>query len=218
MKKCLFLLSAALPFLLATAPVLAASSYFLQLAGIDGDSTVKGYENWIEVESYAFEIGMETGSGDTSSRAPTFSDFSFGKHVDGASTQIFEHLVTGTLIASAVFEVVEAGAKLPTRLITYSFKDVLFESLEHAATGNAPPLELVAFSFAEIGLQTYVKGSTGGSKPAQNFTWDLRAAAPADAAPATATPLPASALLLLSGLLVLADAARRRSPLYARRC
>ncbi len=218
MKRFLFLLSPALTFLLASAPALAASSYFLQLAGIDGDSTVKGYENWIEVESYALEIGMETGSGDASSRTPTFSDFSFGKYVDGASTQIFGHLVTGTLVASAVFEVVETGVKLPTRLITYSFTDVLFESLEHAATGNAPPLELVAFSFAEIGLQTFAKDSTGGSKPAQSFTWDLRAAAQADAAPATATPLPASALLLLSGLLILADAVRRRGALDARRC
>lgn len=217
MKKPPFLLSSVLALFLAAAPALAAPSYFLQLAGIDGDSTVKGYEQWIEVESYAFEIGMEAGAGDATSRTPTFSDFSVSKRIDGASTPIFQHLVTGTPIATASFEVAEIGAKLPTRLITYSFTEVLFERFEHAASDHASPLELVAFSFAEIGLQTYEQDATGGSKPAQNFTWDLRTAQSADAAPAVATPLPPSALLLLSGLLVFADSARRRPQAHPRR-
>jgi len=221
MKNMPFSTLSLLASLLLPTAAQASPSYFLQLAGIDGGSTVKGYEKWIDVESYVFDITMEPSSGDGGVGTPLFSDFFFEKNIDSASTKIFEHLVTGSLVASAVFEVVELGIKLPTRLITYSFTDLRFESFQHTGSEPGLPIESVAFSFATIGLQTFGKDALGGSKPVSNFTWDLKQAAAVggDAVPTSPTPLPASTLMLCTGLLTLAGTARvararsRRKPL-----
>lgn len=196
---------------LAAAPAHAAFDYFLKLEGIDGGSTVKGYEKWIEVDSYLFDVANITsgsGGGGTSSRI-TFQDFSFNKEVDLASARIFEYLVTGKNIESAKFEVVQTDGKIADRLITYAFSDVLFTSFVNTGAEPNRPTESVAFRFDQIELTTYTQDPKGGiSKPGASIKWDLKKNAVADAVPTSPVPEPSTWLTLAAGLLIVAGGSR----------
>jgi len=170
-------LSVLVSFLLPAAAQ-AARSYILQRARIDGGSTGKGYAKWLDVESCDFDISTQStpcnGSG-----APQFRNFSFTQCIHSARPKIFKLLVTGSSVASAVFEVVGLGIEIPSKLSSYAVRDLRCESFQRIGAEPGLPLESVAFSFATIGLQTFEKDSQETSKPATRFTWDLKLAVPA---------------------------------------
>jgi type VI secretion system secreted protein Hcp len=210
MKRMTVTVFSALLCLAIAAPARAAFDYFLQLKGIDGESTVKGYEKWIEVDSYLFDVtnaATSSGSGGASGKV-TFQDFYFNKRVDSASADIFEFLVTGKHIASAVFDVVDVDGKTPRKLISYSFTDVLLTSLQHSGAEPGQPSESVAFRFDKIEVQSYSQDPKGGSNPGSSFKWDLKANVAGDAVPATPVPEPSTWLTLAAGLLILAGGSR----------
>ena len=203
-------LSVFVSFLLPTAAQ-AAPSYILQLARIDGGSTGKGYAKWLDVESCDFDISAEStpcnGSG-----APQFPNFSFTQCIHSARTKIFELLVTGSSVASAVLDVVGLGIEIPSKLSSFAVRDLRCDSFQRIGAEPGLPLECEAFSFATIGLQTFEKDSQETGKPVTRVTWDLKLAAPA-----SPTPLPASALLL-TGLLSLFGTARVARAVGANSC
>ncbi|MDR2864360.1 MAG: type VI secretion system tube protein Hcp [Spirochaetaceae bacterium] len=94
-----------------------ASTYFLQLDGIEGLSGDKGHEKWIEVISFQHGSKQNTSierSGDVSGRGQ-FTPFEFVHAVDKATPKLQSYCVTGQKIGKATFQYsrVVAGAQVP---------------------------------------------------------------------------------------------------------
>jgi type VI protein secretion system component Hcp len=76
----------------------AATDQFLQVAGIPGESQVRGYENWIEVSSFGQEYNRKACGGLTVT-----------KGLDRASAFLAVAAVNGNSLAEATLAVQKAG-------------------------------------------------------------------------------------------------------------
>ena len=73
---------------------------YMNIDGVPGEVTAKGYQNWIEIDSLAFDvernIRMRVGKTDSPEKTiPTFSKLELTKKVDKASPLLFEKLCKG---------------------------------------------------------------------------------------------------------------------------
>jgi type VI secretion system secreted protein Hcp len=99
-----------------------ASTYFLQLEGIEGLSSDKAHEKWIEVISFSHgshqNVSIERG-GDVAGRGQFFP-FSFTHAVDKTTPKLQQYCVTGQKINKAEFQYsrVIAGASTPVYNVT----------------------------------------------------------------------------------------------------
>ncbi len=196
MKRMFVIVFSALLCLATVTPASAAFDYFLRLDGIDGASTIKGYEKWIEVESYRL-AGANTappGTEDVTGQVE-FEDFSFTKLLDAASPGIFQSFVTAKHIKSGQLDIVLSSEK-PSKAFSYSFTDILFTRLEHSGAEPELPLEFAAFRFDKIKLQSFLKDPKGGTIAGASVEYDLKNAA--------LVPEPSTWLSLLAGLAILA--------------
>jgi type VI secretion system secreted protein Hcp len=210
MKRMFVMFFSALLSLAIAAPARAAAfDYYLHLDGIDGESTAKGYEKWINAESYSFGAGSSVGSGSGASKPKVeFTDFSFSKLLDSASPKIFEAVVTGKNIKSAQFDIVKATGEGPIKLFSYSFTDVLFSSVQHSGAEPNQPMESATFSFAKFKLESYLQDPKGGVKAGPMFEYDVKNAA--------LVPEPSTWLTLTLGMVILAVWARSRTRQHRR--
>ena len=82
-------------------------SMFLKISDIDGESTVKGFEEQIEVDSFSFSTSQATSpirsnTSHTDGR-PSLSLFNFTKSCDKSSPPICKKLWAGATLATAEF-------------------------------------------------------------------------------------------------------------------
>jgi type VI secretion system secreted protein Hcp len=130
---------------------------FLKLAGIDGESTDKGHENWIEIESFSWDVtqtgslGTPGGGGGTGRAAP--ADFSIVMPFSSASPLIFKKAVTGEHIESAQVSVRKAGGQSQD-FLKYEFDTVFVTKVDWVGSGGdeRAPGEEVTFQFEKISV------------------------------------------------------------------
>ncbi len=143
---------------------------FLKIDGIDGESTVQGYEKWIELLSFSWGVaasetaggpaGGGGGGGGAAGRASPKA-FSFMKLTDSASPNIFLKLCEGTPFQQVSLACRKAGGNAadsgaaPQAFLKIDFFDVFFSSYnEGGNTGtDQQPLESLSFAFAKMDLQ-----------------------------------------------------------------
>jgi len=202
MKRFAFwLLAASLPLLLHAPPALSAVDLFLKIDGIDGESTVKGREKWIEVLSYSWGVtnnGSFVGGGGGAGKA-SFQDFNFTKYVDVSSPKLFQHAASGEHIKSAILEVVTAGEK-PSPFLTYTFTDLLVTSFSQSSGGDIP-VDSFSFAFAKLAMDYRPLKADGTLGSPIHGSWDIKQNVPA--------PEPSTWAMLIAGLAFVAWRGRR---------
>jgi type VI secretion system Hcp family effector len=99
---------------LATAGIAhAATDYYLQIDGIKGESVDRHHEDWIDIESFSWGLTLVTGSsggGSTSGKA-TFSDLSWSQVVDISTPKFFVNVATGKHMPKVTLDVTRTSAK-----------------------------------------------------------------------------------------------------------
>jgi type VI secretion system secreted protein Hcp len=153
-----------------------ASSYFLKLDGIQGESTDAKHKNEIELVSFSWGVsqsgrGGGAGGGGGAGRA-NFSDFNFTMRVNKASPQLFLATASGKHIKEANLSVRRAG-KAQLEYLKIKFTDVLVTSFQESA-GSDVPDEAVSFNFAKIEVEYTAKGGRGRPSAADQAGWDLQ--------------------------------------------
>lgn len=155
---------------------------FLKLEGIDGGSTAKGYEGWIEVISFSWGASNPQSIGSATSGAGAgkvqFQEFHVTKHLDGTSPKLFLACATGGHIKTAQIDLVRASQKATEVFFTYKLSDVVVSSVANNGTsrGQDVPLEEVSLNFGRVEeLVPAIKPATGGVTPPTDVTWDLTA-------------------------------------------
>ena len=149
-------------FLLAL-PGVASANIFLQLDGIQGESTTVGFENQIELGSLQWGVGRNA-------KGASFSDISVTKQLDKSTPELMLRTANGVTIPSAKVRFTRGPEN--DVYLRYCFTGVRVTNFSQSSGGDAPS-ESISFSYATI-VQSYTQGSeTGGGGTVFAAGWDV---------------------------------------------
>ncbi len=139
----------------------AAVDYYLKIEGIPGESTVRGFENQIEVASWSWgetQTGtMQGREGTILANAARPQPFIITKRIDKASPLLAKALASGQHFPSATITLCRAGGdKQP--YMRYVLHDCFITSIKPVA-GDVP-MEQISFNYTKIEW-TYIRGPKG---------------------------------------------------------
>jgi type VI secretion system secreted protein Hcp len=152
---------------------------FLKIDGVDGESTRKGFEKQMEIQSFSLGASnpstIGAGGGGGGGGKVSISSFNILKRSDSASPKLFNTCCQGDHYPTAVVTLNKSAGKAPIDFIKYEFEEVYVDTIQWsgASGGDDTPIESVSFSFAKITV-TYTPQKPDGSKgsPAVG-SWDL---------------------------------------------
>jgi type VI secretion system secreted protein Hcp len=152
---------------------------FLKIDGVDGESTRKGFEKQMEIQSFSFGASnpstVGAGGGGGGGGKVSVSSFNIIKKSDAASPLLFLACCQGDHYKSAVVTLNKAAGKAPIDFIKYEFEEVYVDNIQWSGSsgGDDTPTESVSFSFGKVSV-TYTPQKADGSKgsPAVG-AWDL---------------------------------------------
>lgn len=142
---------------------------FLQVDGIEGESTDKDHRGWIEIIDFGFLVrqrasaGASTAGGAGSERAD-FADFLIRKQIDRASPLLSVACAAGTHIDEIVVALHRSGGE-KIRFMAYRMNNCIISKVKvygGESYGFAFPAESVGVSFGSIQLCYTVQKRKGG--------------------------------------------------------
>ena len=145
--------------------------------GIPGTSTMKGYEQQMELLSFSHGVAMQI-TGDVSntertSGKPNHQDFTITKYLDQSSPKLNEACCKGDNFKTV--EVVvgrnDKGAVIP--LIKYTLKNVVLSSISIGGGGGDKPVETVTMNYNHITWDFHTQKAEGAEQGHVDTKWDL---------------------------------------------
>jgi type VI secretion system secreted protein Hcp len=158
-----------------------ASDYFLKIAGIEGESTKKGFENQIEIESFSWgetqPTSQSAGTGSGSGKVE-MQGFSFTTKSNKSSPKLMLACATGQHIASAVLTARKAGGK-QEEYLKWTLSDIVVSSYQTggSAGSDTVPTDQFSLSFSKIQTEYKPQDAKGGLGAAVTAGYDLKAMA-----------------------------------------
>ena len=156
-----------------------ASDCYLELEGIEGECTAKGFEKKIEILSLSFGGSAPTsagpGSGGISSSRVMLTPFSMMKKYDKSSAAMFQHMCDGTHIPKAVISVRKQTGSAQEAYLVYTLTDALIESYSTGLSsgGDDLPTDSFSLAFAKVEVEYKLQKKDGKLETAGQATWDV---------------------------------------------
>lgn len=156
--------------LLAAQYASGAFTAYIQIDGIKGEVTAKGYEGWIEVGSAQWgvsrAISSSAGVANREASTPSISEITLTKTLDSTSPALFLNAVGGGATPG--------GGTVKLRLVDTTAGTVFYEltlsnvlvssQSNSASTGDGRPQESISLNFTKIEMKyipTDAKGAPG---------------------------------------------------------
>ena len=150
---------------------------------IKGDCTVKGHENWINLQSLELGVGRAisaSGSGkDRDTSTPSFSELTMSKGTDISSTELFAQAIYGKKICDkAVVHFLQTGGAGADQIyMEIEIYEPIISSYS-VSSGGERPSESVSVNFTKVVVK-YSQFTEGGkTTKADPKGYDLMAGAP----------------------------------------
>lgn len=153
------------------------SAMYIQITGIDGESTDKDHKDWIDVLS--FSMGMaDPGGGATGATRRrgdvVIEDIVVVKELDKSSPKLMEKCAMGGVIPSLVLEVCGGSDESSFTYYKYELENVMVTSFYcGGSTAEGVPVETITLNYEEITVTYTETDSTGKSKGNVEFTWKV---------------------------------------------
>ncbi len=150
---------------------------FIQIAGIEGESTDDKHANWIEMISYGSGISQTVSStassaGGASAERADFQDFTFNKQLDTASPKLAIACADGTHIDTIIVELCRSGTD-KVKFMEYKMTNCIINGVSTTGGGEFPT-ENVSINFGKIEwAYTQQKRQGGGAAGNVASGWDL---------------------------------------------
>lgn len=155
---------------------------YMKIATIEGESTAKGHEKWVELTSYSHGISQHSGgsisaAGGLSGGRADHALFTITHKLDKSSPKLSLACSTGEHIKDISIDVCRAtGEGKGTRFMNYALSDVIVSSIEIEGTTKGEsdlPLETVRFSYGKIEWTYTEHDNTGKKKGEIKSGWDV---------------------------------------------
>ena len=153
---------------------------YLELAGIEGEATAKGFEKKIEIFSFSWgasaPVTIGPGSSGVSASRVSISSFNVMKKTDVASPKLFKACCTGDHIAKMTVSMRKAtGTGGQDPFLIYTFETVMVESVQWsgASGGDDTPTESVSFAFGKVTVEYKTQGKDGKLVAGTPVVWDV---------------------------------------------
>ena len=144
--------------LLLALPGAADARVFLELDGIQGESTLVGFENQIELNSFQFGVGRSA----SAKAAPSFSEVTVTKQLDKSSPELMLRTANGSTIASARIRFTQQTAEGQVVFLRYCLTGVRITGFSQSSGGDRPS-ESVSLNYGTI-VQSYTQQASGGGQ------------------------------------------------------
>ncbi len=136
---------------------------YMKIDGIDGHVTAKGYEKWIELDSFQFGVNrsIATKPGNVSDREstkPTISEIVVTKAMDKTSPNIFTEACVGKAKPKVEIHFCQTGENV-SPYMQYTLSNVLVSNYQaqrlqdNNVTANATPVETINLNFDKIEMK-----------------------------------------------------------------
>jgi type VI secretion system secreted protein Hcp len=158
-----------------------ARDAYLKLDGLKGDALAKGFEGWIEIDSFSWGAQnapiMGMGAGGKSSGRVNVSEFSVIKRVDSTTPILFQYCCLGKHFASASVALTKAGGTgQDVKYLTYDLKEVFVSSLAMSGSGSDKeiPMDSLSFSFGQVEISYTPQDAKGGPGSPVRASYDVQ--------------------------------------------
>ena len=154
-----------------------AYDVFINIQGIDGESTDDRHAGWIEVQTCDLRLRQKVSTtagsaGGASAERADFSEFGFTKLLDKSSPQLALACAAGTHIGTIVVDFCRAGGE-KIRFMQYTFTDCMISAFNTSGDGMFPEDD-VSFVYGKVEW-CYTCQNRAGGWSAGNVAgiWDL---------------------------------------------
>lgn len=149
---------------------------YMNIEGIVGEVTAKGYEGSIELDSFSWglnQAGTGAVGGGGGAGKVSFQDLHFEASSSKASPQLAKSCATGQHLQKATLSAIkgERGGEY----YTIKMNDVLISSYQAAGAGDEGPEESVSLNFAKIEFDYKPQKADGSLDEPVVFSFDLLA-------------------------------------------
>jgi type VI secretion system secreted protein Hcp len=156
----------------------AGYDYFLQIDGIEGESTDAKHKGWIDVESWSWgeaQTGTLHSGGGGGAGKVAFQDLHFVSKVSKASPKLFLACASGQHLKEARL-VARRAAKDQQEFLTWTFSDVLVSSYQTGGTeaGNLSPMDSVALNVTKAKIEYRALKADGSLDAPISAAWDSK--------------------------------------------
>jgi type VI secretion system secreted protein Hcp len=158
---------------------MAAVDYFLQIAGVEGESTDADYQGWIDVDSWSWGENRPApppgpGGGGGAGKVE-LQDLHFVSRVSKASPKLFLACATGQHFEQAVLVGRKAGQS-QQEFLTFTFIDVLVTGYQagDAEGGDMLPSDQVALNFTQLKYEYRPQTADGTLAPPVSAGFDAK--------------------------------------------
>jgi type VI secretion system secreted protein Hcp len=157
---------------------MAAVDYFLQIAGVDGESVDAKHKGWLDVDSWSWgetQTGTSSGGGGGGTGKVQMQDFHFVSRVSKASPKLFLACAMGQHFKEAKLVGRKAG-KAQQEFLSWTFSDVLVSSYQTggAEGGDLQPSDQVSLNFSKVKVEYRAQKVDGTFEPPITAGWDVK--------------------------------------------
>jgi type VI secretion system secreted protein Hcp len=155
-----------------------AVDYFLQIAGVEGESTDAKHKGWIDVDSWSWGETQPTppaGGGGGGAGKVQIQDFHFTTRVSKASPKLFLACANGQHFKEAKLVGRKAG-KGQQEFLTWTFTDLLVTGYQTggAEGGDLLPGDQVSLNFAKLKVEYRAQKADGSLDAPVSAGWDAK--------------------------------------------
>jgi type VI secretion system secreted protein Hcp len=157
---------------------MATVDYFLQIAGVEGESTDAKHKGWIDVDSWSWgetnPAPVSAGGGGGAGKVHV-QDVHFVTRTSKASPKLFLACASGQHFKEAKLVARKAG-KSQQEFLTWTFSDLLVSGYQTGGSegGDLLPTDQVSFNFAKLKLEYRAQKADGSLDAAVTAGWDVK--------------------------------------------
>jgi type VI secretion system secreted protein Hcp len=143
---------------------------------VKGDVTAKGWENWIELNSFQFGLGRGIasptgGSADRESSAPSVSEITITKDQDTSTGGIATAALQGEGV-TVIIDFVKTSSGQLTKYMEYTLTNTLISGWSTSSGGDRPS-ESISLNFTKVKIDPTTIDATGNITNATPVTYDI---------------------------------------------
>lgn len=158
-----------------------AVNYLLKVDGaqIKGESSVVGYEDYMEIESFnwgATQTGTSAYGGGSTGGKTNMQDFHFTMKTNKASPKLMEACANGISVPSATFVSLKASGSKSIVSVKVVMSDLIVSSYQTGgqAGDDDIPSDQISLNFSKISFTHTPQKNDGSSGTSVDGSWDLK--------------------------------------------